>query len=370
MTDERLPEREMYDETGESFDLPMVGVKSTGLIAINEGRYSNRDWYHMLYTKLGLDIWFPERFDLSEDAIEYKSLTPEYAYAYDRVIAFLNFLDSIQSYNPSNFARFVQASDINVLLIFQQFTEAIHAISYSYIIENVYQNKEKRRQIYDLWRGDPILHNRNKYIAKKYVDFEKNPTVRNFLIAVISNYILEGIYFYVGFIFFYKLESQNMMKGSANIIRLINRDEISHLLLFQNLIKELKSEHPEFFDEEMNEEILRLFEDAIESELSFSIPTFSKCIGFNEIHIRDYVYHLGYKRLSAIGFDDHTNPYVSHRDKNPYKTIQYDIEDYEKEAKGLVSTEENVFVSQSTSYNSSAVTRGMFDKVDDDDIFD
>ena len=68
--------------------------------------------------------------------------------------------------------------------------------------------------------------------------------------VMMANYILEGIYFYSGFMFFYNLSRNGKMPGSAQEIRYINRDENTHLWLFRNMILQLKEEEPELFTKE------------------------------------------------------------------------------------------------------------------------
>ena len=68
--------------------------------------------------------------------------------------------------------------------------------------------------------------------------------------TIVANYILEGIYFYSGFMFFYNLGRNNLMPGSVQEIRYINRDENTHLWLFRNILLELKKEEPDLFREE------------------------------------------------------------------------------------------------------------------------
>lgn len=89
----------------------------------------------------------------------------------------------------------------------QAFQEEIHAQSYSYILDTV-TNPVTRDKIYDEWRTDKVLLERNKFIANIYQDFSDNPNEINFLKTVFANYILEGIYFYSGFSFFYTLARQ------------------------------------------------------------------------------------------------------------------------------------------------------------------
>ena len=74
------------------------------------------------------------------------------------------------------------------------------------------------------------------------INFLEKPTKENLIKTIMANFILEGIYFYSGFMFFYNLERNGKMPGSAQEIRYINRDENTHLWLFRNLIRELQKE--------------------------------------------------------------------------------------------------------------------------------
>jgi len=44
------------------------------------------------------------------------------------------------------------------------------------------------------------------------------------------------------------------MLGSAQMIRFIQRDEVTHLILFQNMIKSTRRERPELFTKELIDE--------------------------------------------------------------------------------------------------------------------
>ena len=74
----------------------------------------------------------------------------------------------------------------------------------------------------------------NSFIAKIYQDFIDEQSDENFAKVIIANYLLESLYFYNGFNFFYLLASRNKMVGTSDIIRLINRDELSHVVLFRS----------------------------------------------------------------------------------------------------------------------------------------
>jgi ribonucleoside-diphosphate reductase beta chain len=114
--------------------------------------------------------------------------------------------------------------------------EGMHNQSYQYIIETVIPS-ERRTQVYELWRTDTVLKERCEFIARMYQKYIDNPTSENYFVALLADYLLEGIYFYNGFIYFYSLASRMLMPGSADIFKMINRDELSHVRLYQKLIR-------------------------------------------------------------------------------------------------------------------------------------
>ncbi len=70
---------------------------------------------------------------------------------------------------------------------------------------------------------------------------------------------LEGVYFYSGFTAIYALARAGKMLGSAQMIRFIQRDEITHLLLFQNMINSVRKERPDLFHDENINKIYDMF---------------------------------------------------------------------------------------------------------------
>lgn len=108
---------------------------------------------------------------------------------------------------------------------------------------------------------------RNKYIAEIYQDFVDERNDKNFARVLMANYLLEGVYFYNGFNFFYNLSARSLMVGTADEIKYINRDELTHCVIFANIIKEIRAENTTFFSED---EIYEMFAKAVEQEINWS----------------------------------------------------------------------------------------------------
>ncbi len=118
-----------------------------------------------------------------------------------------------------------------------------------------------------------------------------------------ANYILEGIYFYSGFMFFYNLGRNGKMPGSAQEIRYINRDENTHLWLFRNMILELQKEQPELFGTENVRMMRELLEEGVRQEIAWGHYVIGDAIpGLTRQMVTDYIRYLGNLRWTSLGF--------------------------------------------------------------------
>ena len=195
----------------------IINGNTTNIFNLNNVRYL---WANQMYRTMMANFWIPEKVDLSKDKNDYFNLTQEEGIAYDGILSFLIFLDSIQTNNLPNISGSITAPEINLLLAIQTFQEAIHSQSYQYIIESIVP-VEKRNTLYDMWRDDEILFKRNKLVADIYQSYIESPIMDNFVKVIVSNFLLEAIYFYNGFNFFYLLASRNKMLGMSYYSRIL-----------------------------------------------------------------------------------------------------------------------------------------------------
>ena len=248
------------------------------------------------------NTWFPKEVDMTNDAKDYKNLTDTEKTSYDKALSQLIFMDSLQTNNLiDNVNPYMTAPEINLILVRQAFEEALHAQSYAVMVDSISQNSE---EIYEMWRRDARLKGKNDYIAKVYNELSTgNPTEKEIVKAMFANQILEGIYFYSGFTFFYTLARSGKMLGSAQMIRFIQRDEITHLLLFQNMINTTKRERPDLFDQELIDEVYEMFKEAVKLEVSWGqYITSGQILGLTDSMIEQYIQYLADERLKAVGF--------------------------------------------------------------------
>lgn len=228
--------------------------------------------------------------------------------------------------------------------------------SYSYVIESLFKGKQ-RRDIYDRWRNNKIMFERIEFISKLYQDYIDTPNLYNFFRALIADYILEGLYFYSGFKFFNSLSSKALMTGTNSIINLIQRDEITHITLYERLINLIQAENKNIIPQELFIDIMDI---AVQHENKFSISTLCNCVGFSEQIITQYTGYRANLLLKRVGIKD--NPYSSFV-KNPF--VHFDSV---AEGTDGVTRESNVFTNQVVDYQfSDAESRWTDDIFDDED---
>lgn len=278
----------------------MIGGNTTNLNDFNNMKYS---WVSGWYRQAMNNFWVPEEINMNTDVKDYVALPGPERRAYDKILSFLIFLDSIQTANLPNIGEYITANEVNLCLSIQIFQEAVHSQSYSYMLDTICEPQERNDVLYQ-WKNDEHLLRRNEFIGNIYNAFQEEKSPENFMKAVLGNYILEGIYFYSGFMFFYNLGRNNKMPGSVQEIRYINRDENTHLWLFRNIIKELRAENPELFTSDRIEEYRDMIREGCRQEIAWGQYVIGEEIeGLTGRMVEDYIQYLGNLRCMNLDFD-------------------------------------------------------------------
>ncbi|HEU5141043.1 MAG TPA: ribonucleotide-diphosphate reductase subunit beta [Bacillales bacterium] len=322
-----LTKKKLFNENGDRDwgKRRIIGGNTTNLIELNNVKY---EWAYKLYRGMMNNFWIPEEIPLAKDAKDYPNLTPEERESYDKILSFLIFLDSLLTANLPNINEYITAPEVNMVLTVHTFQEAVHSQSYGYILESVC-SPETRDQIYNEWRDDEHLLRRNRFVTDQFERFIEEPNDRNLLRTVMANYILEGIYFYSGFSFFFSLARQGKMTGTSTEIKYIQRDEFTHLALFQNIFHELRRENPELFTEEMIEELREMMKTGVRHEVEWGqYIVGNRVAGLNDETIDRYIKYLANQRLKRLNLEilypeiqEHPMPWVEgFSDLNSTKT--------------------------------------------------
>lgn len=271
-----------------------------GILNFTKAKY---EWALKLWDLMEANTWFPREVDTTKDALDYKmNLTTAEKRMYDLVWSQLISMDSFQTNNlADNINPYITAPEINAILARQAYEEANHSKSYAVMVEAICENTDL---IYEMEKHDATLREKNDFISSLYEELAGDVDDNKLLLAMVANQILEGIYFYSGFTAIYALARAGKMLGSAQMVRFIQRDEITHLLLFQNMINSVRKERPDLFNEKNTKVIYEMFERAGELEIKWGkYITQNQIMGFTDGIIEEYIHYLIDQRLIAIHLD-------------------------------------------------------------------
>ena len=297
----KIEKKKVYDElsTENLNDRRVFGGNPTGIINFSKVKYQ---WAFELYEVMLQNTWFPAEVATTAERKDYTQLSPAEKRMYDLVLSQLIFMDSLQTNNlMDNINPYITAPEINACLARQAFEESLHSKSYQVMADSVSDNTD---EIYEMWRVDEKLSEKNSFIASIYIELSSGEvTDEKILLTLFANQILEGLYFYAGFAALYALGKSGKMLGSVQFIRFIQRDEVTHLLLFQNMINASRKERPELFTAELEEKVREMFRKAVELESSWGhYITQNQILGLTDPIITQYIQYLADKRLEAVGY--------------------------------------------------------------------
>jgi ribonucleoside-diphosphate reductase beta chain len=287
----------------------LINGNSTGICNLNNVKYK---WVPGLYNKMLGNFWIPEKVNLQKDKITIKELTPEEDESVKNTLSFLIFLDSIQVNNLPNIQGHITDPAVNNLLVLQQFQEVIHSQSYQYILESLYPNFQ-RDEIYNKWRTNDLLKNRNSFVADQYEDFVAEPNTETFKKVLLANFCLESIYFYSGFNLFDQLANRKKLIQTSKVIDYIRRDENTHVALFLNLMRETMDIRKE------EDLIYSTIDRAVNEEIQWAHSTYGDNImGVSKDSSLKHIKYLANMRLKAMGLGNLYDGF----DENPYRHLE------------------------------------------------
>lgn len=268
-------------------------------------------------------FWRPEEIDTLRDSKDFKDLTESEQHIFTSNLKRQIVLDSVQGRAPNlAFLPLVSLPELETWVETWSFFETIHSKSYTHIIRNIYsQPSEVFDGIMDIKEitdcADSITEhydNLMNYTHEVYQAGDKSydQYYHKKLIWLCLNSVnaLEGIRFYVSFACSWAFAELKKMEGNAKIIKLIARDENTHLAGTQQLIKHLPRDDKDFakIKKECDDQVVGIFVDVIEQEKKWAEYLFKdgSMIGLNAELLRNYVEWIGCKRMKAVG---HTCPY-------------------------------------------------------------
>ncbi|QFT88201.1 Ribonucleoside-diphosphate reductase subunit beta [Bacillus sp. THAF10] len=314
MSDQLLT-RSIMDAKAPNRSTGIINGKSSNVLNWDDVRFS---WAYPKYKKMLANFWSPFEINMAQDIKQFPELSSKEQDTFLKIIGLLSLLDSIQTDYAGKVADYLTDSSLNALMIMLAQQEVVHNHSYSYVLSSLV-SRSKQEEVFEYWRTEPILRKRNDFITDGYRDFAENPTVENLLHSIVYDVILEGLFFYSGFAFFYHLARNQKMVASSTMINYINRDEQIHVDLFVKIFQEILTEYPEYQTDELSKFVESSFTQAAMMEIDWARHVIgNEFVGIDLEDVEAYIKFYANVRCHQLGFN---RPFEGYR-TNPLKWIK------------------------------------------------
>ena len=247
-----------------------------------------------VWNRLVNNFWLPEKVPLSNDIQSWNTLTPEEQTLTMRVFTGLTLLDTIQgtvgavSLIPDALTPHEEAVYTNIA-----FMESVHAKSYSSIFSTLCSTKE----IDEAFRWsieNPNLQKKAQIVMEYYRGDE--PLKRK-----VASTLLESFLFYSGFYLPMHWSSRAKLTNTADLIRLIIRDEAVHGYYigykFQQALAEASPERQEEVKAYAYDLLLALYDN----EVAYTESLYDE-VGLTE-DVKAFLHYNANKALMNLGFE-------------------------------------------------------------------
>ncbi|EFV74019.1 MULTISPECIES: ribonucleotide-diphosphate reductase subunit beta [Cytobacillus] len=309
-----LEKRPIINQSAPNKSTSIINGECSNILNWDDVRFS---WAYPKYKKMLANFWTPFEINMSQDIKQFPELRKSEQEAFLKIIGLLALLDSIQTDYAGKVADYITDSSISALMIILAQQEVIHNHSYSYVLSSLVP-KQKQDEVFEFWRTEPILAERNEFVVNGYKDFAENPSAENLLKSIVFDVVLEGLFFYSGFAFFYHLARNQKMVATSTMINYINRDEQIHVDLFVKIFKEILQENPELNTNELSKFVQETFKRAAELEIEWARDVIgSKTEGILLSDVEAYIKFYANIRCNQLGYE---RPFEGYR-TNPLRWI-------------------------------------------------
>ncbi len=269
-------------------------------------------WAWDKYLAACANHWMPQEVNMASDIAQWKGgeLTQDEMRLVKRNLGFFSTADSLAANNiVLGTYRHISNPECRQYLLRQAFEEAIHTHAYQYIVESLGMDEG---EIFNMYHEVPSIREKDEFLLP-FIDVLTNPSFQTGTMEndqallrslIVFACIMEGLFFYVGFVQVLALGRQNKMKGAAEQFQYILRDESMHLNFGVDVINQIKLENPHLWTQEFRAGLAGLFQKAVALESAYADDTMPRgVLGLNSEMFKEYLRFITNRRCQQIGID-------------------------------------------------------------------
>lgn len=256
------------------------------------------------------NTWTVDEVDFSTDIIDLKTkLSESERHLIQRLVAFFATGDSIVSNNlVLNLYKHINSPEARMYLSRQLYEEALHVQFYLTLLDTYLPDEQARVDAFAAIENIPSIKQKGEF-ALKWIDSinsldecHTQADRKKFLLNLICfACCIEGLFFFAAFAYVYFLRSKGLLHGLASGTNWVFRDESCHMNFAFEVIEIVRKEEPELFDKDLQDDIIRMINEAVECEMVFADDVLNLgVIGITTEDMREYLQFCADQRLAAL----------------------------------------------------------------------
>ena len=266
--------------------------------------------FYEMYRNAIKNTWTVEEVDFSLDVTDLKSkMTDADRHLIHRLVAFFATGDTIVANNlVLNLYQHINAPEARMYLSRQLFEEALHVQFYLTLLDTYIPDPNERNKAFAAIESIPSIQQKGAFCFK-WIDsvqnlqrLETREQRRQFLLNLICfAACIEGLFFFAAFAYVYFLRSRGLLHGLASGTNWVFRDESGHMAFAFDVVRTVRAQEPELFDEDMRAQIEQMLEEAIACETQFAEDVLSGGVaGLSVKDMRQYLEYCADQRLAQL----------------------------------------------------------------------
>jgi ribonucleoside-diphosphate reductase beta chain len=258
------------------------------------------------------NTWTVEEVDLHHDLADLRKLSPAEQHLVQRLVAFFATGDTIVANNlVLNLYAHLNAPEARLYLSRQLFEEAVHVQFYLNLLDTYLPDERERARAFAAVENIPSIKAKADFCFR-WIDslasvdrLRTREDRRAFLLNLICFAgCIEGLFFYGAFAYVYFLRSRGLLHGLASGTNWVFRDESLHMDFAYEVIRTVREEEPDLFDDDLAAQVRTMVAEAVDAETAFAQDLLGRGVpGMSVADMRSYLEHVADRRLAVLGLD-------------------------------------------------------------------
>ena len=267
--------------------------------------------FYEMYRLAIKNTWTVEEVDFSTDLVDLRvRMTPAERHLINRLVAFFATGDSIVGNNLAlNLYKHINAPEARMYLSRQLYEEALHVQFYLTLLDTYIPDHSERERAFAAVHNIPSIARKARFCHRWIDSIFALGTVRTkqerrgFLLNLICfAACIEGLFFFAAFAYIYFLRSRGLLQGLASGTNWVFRDESMHMAFSFEVVKTVRREEPDLFDESLQNGVYQMLEEAVACESQFAEDLLSGGVaGLSTGEMRQYLQFVADQRLTQLG---------------------------------------------------------------------